>query len=306
MRSTRLVIFGALALGSAVPFAWACGDSSFQPSSSDASIAEATTSDSTIETSVADAATFCNTQKNAILCVDFDESDLRSGFELGSVTTFFPALQSSGGGIVGAAEAGLSPPTALEVALPVDAGPETDAAVETAGAAGALSAVPGATHFRLEADLRFNHIGDLSNGNISFGGLDLGGEVAHVVYVLAVRGGHIYVDAFSPPLFYANLDLGSLPAEGPTWNHLVIDITSGTGGQISGSIDGRATVSAASLANHDEVTPTLSIGLSTMGGTGLLDMSFDNVLLFADTPDGGPSTQVDSGAVSADGGADSG
>ncbi len=289
MRSKRWLVCGALALGGAAPFASACGDSSFE-SANDASISEAASDSSSSSSSDGSEAGFCSTQPDAVLCADFDESDPRIAFLNGSQVTFFSSIASTGGGVIGVTDSGLSAPNALEVALPVDAGPVTDASVETAQATGVFSKFGGATHFRLEADIRFNEIGDLSGGaGMGLGGISLVGTTEYTVVVIELVSGHVYADAFSNFSGGASLDLGLVPSQGPNWVHLRIDIMlAKTGGTLSGSLDGRPTTSVPSLANTINVLPTLSIGPSTMGGTGTIDLSFDNVLFFADgVPDAG-------------------
>jgi hypothetical protein len=280
MRSKRWLVGGALALGCAAPFASACGDNSFE-SVGDASISEAASDSSSSDGSDAG---FCGAQADAVLCADFDEPDLRAAFLNGSQITFFSSVTATGGGVIGTIDSGLSAPNALEVALPVDAGPVSDANVESAQATGALSALAGATHFRLEADIRFNRIGDLSGGSgLSLGGIQLDGKTEYTVYVIELVAGHVFVDAFSSISGGASIDLGPVPTQGPNWVHLWIDITLGkANGMLSGSLDHRATTSTQSLTNTNDVLPTLSFGLSTMGGTGVIDLSFDNVLFFSD------------------------
>jgi hypothetical protein len=293
MRPKRLLVYGALVIGGAAPFAFACGDSSFETVNNDASISEAATPDAT---TVGDAALFCSSQGLAALCADFDEPDLRTGFEFGAQTAAFAALVGTGGGIIGAADAGLSPPTALETALPIDAGPATDATVQSASADSVLSALTGATHFRLEADVRFNEIGDLSGGSsVVLAGLQLAGIDGYTVFVLNLHVGHIYVDAFSSLKLGSTIDLGGVPSAGSNWVHLVIDLTSGIDGKLSGSLGTYDAQPAGSLLDRSEVTPTLSIGPSTMGGTGTIDMSFDNVLFLADSPDAGSEVDASFG-----------
>jgi hypothetical protein len=291
MRPKRWVASGIIASCLLAPLAPGCGNDSFtSPDLSETSTADGTTSDALPSEASGDAGVFCIARPNQILCADFDEPDLRTALTVNGSGFFFSDTTTTDGGKLFRSGNGLSPPSSLETSLlALDA----DASI-TAQTGGALSNAPSANHFKFTASVRFNAVGDLSgSGTVGLMGFALAGPAATTSYEVIVNGGHVEVIVVNELGVMAGIDLGVIPAPSENWLPFALDVTVG-GGKLTASL-GAVSGSSGGYADMNHTQASVALGVASTGGTGALDVSYDNILVYAEKVDAGILTITDAG-----------
>jgi hypothetical protein len=299
MRPKRWVASGIIASCFLAPLTPGCGSDSFTSDAPDGSASETSTADGTAidaltpEASVGDASVFCTAHPNQILCADFDEPDLRTALTASGSGFFFSSTVMTDGGKLFRSDSGLSPPSSLDTAL---LALDDDASI-TAQTGGALTNTPTANHFKFTVSLRFNTVGDLSGaGTIGLMGLSLVGPLGNTTsYQVVVNSGHIEIVVVNGNAVVGGIDLGVVPVPSENWLPFVADISLGVGGKLTASL-GAVNGSSTSFADTAHTQANLGLGVASTGGTGALDISYDNVLVYADRSDAGIVAVMDSGS----------
>jgi hypothetical protein len=283
MRSRRWFASGIIAACIFAPFAPACGNDTFTSSTADASLSDTTTiSEAASNDASADGPYFCQlgpaTNGRFILCADFDESDLRTAYSSDtSSTLLFTTAAATDGGQLYRSSTGYSPPSSLESSISAVA----DASIATETIV-APSDQPGATYFGIQTYLRFNNVGDLDGpGTIALLSFALSDGTTTKIYQLVVTGQHVLLAVFDDKTFAGSINLGGVPGPTDGWQRFHADIQIGGEGMASASFNG-ASGTTPSLATTGHTQAGLYLGASTVGGTGSLDVSYDNLLIFAD------------------------
>ncbi len=267
----------------------ACGSDTFTAAASDAALSETSIADSTTtpdSAKNADAATFCMTQTDALLCADFDENDLHIAFTMGRQVDFFiPSATDAGTLTLGTP--GESSPACLEAILQQPPTPGVDAGPQSATVSGSFSFDSAPTHFEVEADIRFNSVGNTSDqSGFAILTFELTGGLVPTAYQLTVFNGQVelteYIGSFQGPM----INLGPVPAKGAGWNHLAIAVSNGSGSTLTASLGGPLDAggfggTASGGAGPDDNKPAIILGLIPYGVSDSLDVSFDNVILHA-------------------------
>lgn len=287
MRFKRRLVGGIIASCFAVPFMPACGNDTFT-SDSDAAASGDATNDVVPSESGADAGeSVCSKAYLATVCADFDEPDPQTAFIYTAPSAFFTSTQVTDGGTLGIAPNGESLPNCLRSTMQSVGGLPDGGVGAMAITAGTTKPYPGSTHFKFLADIRFNAPSTLSDTVVlATFSLKDGLNGPQPSYQLIVTGGHAVLVVYYGNSTKGDIDFGPLPIAPSPWEHLAIDVQFGLGAPVTASFMSNAG-STFSWAERTDNQIEILLGLVGLQNAGTLDVSYDNVLAYALSDDGG-------------------